>query len=187
MVNEEILTGLRNALENGDSLEAAVAILINSGYNPKDVKEASNYLYSSGTINIQTPKPDENLIMPNKKLPTSIKSPNKPSIPSSSSKTETQFSESSSTKNYGLPQDEHIHLYKNNEIDEIKQAIDAPKQDFSSSDYTPSPSVTKQLEGMRPKQSHTKEILLAIVLLVLVGILILTLVYKDEFLALFGA
>ena len=65
MVNEDILTALRNSIERGESLEKSVKILINSGYNPKEVQEASKFV-SSGII-YNEKKPDENLIMPNKK------------------------------------------------------------------------------------------------------------------------
>ena len=39
MVAEEIITSLRNAVEHGDSLESAIQLAINSGYNAKDVQE----------------------------------------------------------------------------------------------------------------------------------------------------
>ena len=34
MVNEDIITGLKNAVARGESLQNAVQILMNSGYNP---------------------------------------------------------------------------------------------------------------------------------------------------------
>ena len=44
MVREDILTGLRNALERGYSLEQAQRTLFNSGYSAKDINEATRYL-----------------------------------------------------------------------------------------------------------------------------------------------
>ena len=49
MVNEDIVTALRNAINNGESLDSAVQIMINSGYNSKEVYEASQ-LVGSGVI-----------------------------------------------------------------------------------------------------------------------------------------
>ena len=44
MVRQDIVAGLRNALERGYSLEQAKKTLLNSGYNQGDVLEAANYL-----------------------------------------------------------------------------------------------------------------------------------------------
>jgi DNA polymerase III alpha subunit (gram-positive type) len=66
MPNEEILTVLRNSIEHGDSLESSMQIMINSGYNLQEVQEASKFI-SSGSLNIQEQKPDEELTMPEQK------------------------------------------------------------------------------------------------------------------------
>jgi len=50
-MNEEIMAGLKNALERGDSLENAVASFINSGYNPEEVRAAAEIL-STGVSQI---------------------------------------------------------------------------------------------------------------------------------------
>jgi hypothetical protein len=55
MVNEEILGGLRNALERGYSFEQAVQSFINAGYNPNDVREAAAYM-SQGAISLVHPE-----------------------------------------------------------------------------------------------------------------------------------
>lgn len=55
MVNEEILGGLRNALERGSSFEQAVQSFINAGYNPDDVREAADYL-SRGVMSLVHPE-----------------------------------------------------------------------------------------------------------------------------------
>ena len=59
MSDNEILGGLRNALENGTSLERAVQSFISAGYNVKLVQEAANEL-SSGVTNITNPQPIKN-------------------------------------------------------------------------------------------------------------------------------
>ncbi|MEK6860066.1 MAG: hypothetical protein AABX54_04600 [Nanoarchaeota archaeon] len=66
MVNDEILTALKNAINHGESLDLAVNVMINSGYSPKDVNEAAQFLGQGATSYMQ-PKPDENLAMPSQK------------------------------------------------------------------------------------------------------------------------
>ena len=58
MVNEDIVTALKNAVERGQDLESTMQVMISSGYNPKDIKEASNYI-GGLTGNLQA-NPDEN-------------------------------------------------------------------------------------------------------------------------------
>ena len=41
MTKEEILAGLKQAIERGESLEQAKQSFINAGYNPRDVEEAA--------------------------------------------------------------------------------------------------------------------------------------------------
>ena len=50
MVNEDIVTALRNAVNNGESLDSAVQIMINSGYDQREVYEASQFV-GGGVIN----------------------------------------------------------------------------------------------------------------------------------------
>ena len=49
MPREEIIGGLKNALERGDSLEKAVQSFVNSGYNPQEVRTAANDLSHGAT------------------------------------------------------------------------------------------------------------------------------------------
>ncbi|MAG61221.1 hypothetical protein CMI43_00130 [Candidatus Pacearchaeota archaeon] len=62
MVNEDIVTVLRNAVNNGESLQHAMQVLTSSGYNPQQVQEASRYV-RGGTMPTLEPKPNEQLIM----------------------------------------------------------------------------------------------------------------------------
>ena len=66
MPNEDIITALKNAIDHGDSLESAKQIMISSGYNAREVEEASQFI-GGGVISSQQPTPQETLIMPNKK------------------------------------------------------------------------------------------------------------------------
>ena len=49
-MKEEIVAGLRNAMERGYSLEQAIQSFINAGYNPLDVREAANVFESVSHI-----------------------------------------------------------------------------------------------------------------------------------------
>lgn len=54
MINEEIITALKNAIDRGETIEFASQILISSGYNEKEVMEASQFVpnnFSSREIN----------------------------------------------------------------------------------------------------------------------------------------
>lgn len=66
MVVEDIVTSLKNAIEHGDSLETAMQLAINSGYSPKDVQEAAQYVSGSSIAYLQQ-KPGEQLTMPSQK------------------------------------------------------------------------------------------------------------------------
>ncbi len=50
MIDNEILGGLKNALERGQSLDKAVQSFINAGYNPRLVQEAATELSSGVTV-----------------------------------------------------------------------------------------------------------------------------------------
>lgn len=158
MVNEDILTALRNAIERGESLETASRILINSGYNAKEVQEASKFI-GSGSVLMQEPKPDENLIMPSKKS----------FFPFSRQKTATPVN---SAKPVPIK----------NEIQQIKQKVsDIP---LSTQPYKNYSDYLTQIPTQ--KKSYTKEIILVIVLLVLIGVLIVTLWFKQPIIEFFS-
>ena len=76
-MKEELLGGLKNAIERGSSLEKAVQSMINSGYNPKEVREAADLLTKGGAISmIAKPSPG----MP--KMPAQPPSKQLPKLPS---------------------------------------------------------------------------------------------------------
>ncbi len=52
-MREEIIVGMRNALERGESIERAVQTFINAGYNPFEVRAAAQMI--SGYNNASTP------------------------------------------------------------------------------------------------------------------------------------
>lgn len=75
-MQEDIITILNNAVSRGEPLQQAVQVLINSGYDPQAVQEASKYVGGGSMQNLQS-KPDEQLIMAqNKSLLGSQPAPN---------------------------------------------------------------------------------------------------------------
>ncbi|MBR9704717.1 hypothetical protein GOV12_04850, partial [Candidatus Pacearchaeota archaeon] len=66
MVNEDIITSLRNAITHGESLDSAMNTAIASGYSKRDVDEAARYVGGS-VISSQNPRSGESLTMPNKR------------------------------------------------------------------------------------------------------------------------
>ena len=79
MANEEILTGLNNALTRGQSIQAAIQSLINSGYPTQEVYETSRYAgmgITSELSSIQRRTEENNYQNDYKKLPVSSKENN---------------------------------------------------------------------------------------------------------------
>jgi len=66
MVSEDIITSLKNAVAKGETLESAMQTLVISGYNARDVQEASQYI-GSGVVHIEKASQDKMLAMPNQK------------------------------------------------------------------------------------------------------------------------
>ncbi len=58
MVREDIVSGFRNAIERGHTIEKAKKTLLNSGYSLNDVEEAARYL-NSGISTYQIQQPNE--------------------------------------------------------------------------------------------------------------------------------
>lgn len=156
MANEEILTSLRNAVARGESLENAKSVLINSGYNAKEVEESSQYVGQTAP-NLSSQKPGEELAMPEKK---SI-------IPN-------LFNKKPDSK-------EDLVKPLEKENISVKKTADNIKNEINETGL-----LSKELEKIGPKKpSHAKEIILLIVLLMLIGIFTLTIVFRDNILKLF--
>ena len=54
MAKEEIIGGLKNAVERGESIDKAVQSFINAGYNANEVREAANLVTSGVATQILT-------------------------------------------------------------------------------------------------------------------------------------
>lgn len=158
MLNEDIITALRNAIEYGESLQQAIQVLINSGYNPREVQETSQYI--GGVTSKLQPEEDEELAMlgkPRKKsiIPIFFKKPQQP-------------------------------LQK--PIQQLNSQPTPPfKSNLQISPANSTQPLSKQLKQIRPKKhSYLKEIILLIILLFLVGILITIIINRDAILKFFS-
>lgn len=60
MAKEDIIGGLRNAIERGESLESAMQSFVNAGYNANEVKEAAQSMGFGvgGTTIVNSPSPE---------------------------------------------------------------------------------------------------------------------------------
>ena len=56
MAKEEIVAGLRNAVERGQSIQQAIQSMTNAGYDPKEIQEASGYV-NMGATGVMQQKP----------------------------------------------------------------------------------------------------------------------------------
>ncbi len=154
MVNENIITALHNAVQRGESLDQAISILINSGYNQQEVREASQFV-GRGIIPLIEPKKDEQLLPTQNIIPVTtepgsslFKKLNFFKLPMLSSQKSTQSS-----------------LAQNQQ--QITQQLPVQKADSNE----------------KPKKKYTFEIMLLVVLLFLMGILIATIMFKDAILS----
>lgn len=96
MVNEEILGGLRNALERGQTLDKAVQSFINAGYNSNDVKAAASKINQGASTMMQPSQPKE-------QKPEEKPSPTKPSVPQQKETPKTQPSPQPQTEQTPKP------------------------------------------------------------------------------------
>lgn len=135
-MNEEIIAGIKNALERGESLDEAMQSFINSGYKSVEVREAVNSLTGSATP----------LMNPGASVQQMPMSPQ--AVSSSSLGSEASVVQPAS----------------------------------QSSPFAIAPIPLKVSGGTDKK----KVIFLVVLLLVLVGILIATVLYKDKILSAFS-
>ncbi|MBR9706292.1 hypothetical protein GOV14_04605 [Candidatus Pacearchaeota archaeon] len=170
MVNEEILTALNNAVANGEPLRTSVEVLINSGYNVREVQEAAKFI-GGGAIHLQETMPDEHLTMPDQKTFFPKQNSMKQVPPSPTPQPQ------QSTQQLPKPQGGMI-----NSSNSIKQAISAP-----ASVPRPTGPISNQLRKIgHAKPNYFKEILLFIFLILLIGVLVVTLFFRKSILSFFS-
>lgn len=164
MVNEDIVTALANAVNRGEPLESAIQVMINSGYNPREVTEAAQFV-GGGVIRYMQPQPGEQLTMPtNSRVPLTQIKPMQSNIPSLQRQQPSQ------------PQNQ------NNRAAQFQQQYppyspQALPQNASTNTINNSPT-------QKPKKSYGMEILLLIILLILIGCLVGVIIFKEQILQL---
>lgn len=175
----EIITGLRNAIERKETLEQAMQIMIESGYDAKEVQEASKFV-KKGALSMEEPKPEEQLIMPQQKkgawskLKFWKKKSEKQETPETQPQLPTQpFKEQ--TQQIIQQQTQQIQQSAK-QIQKLSQQIQ-PGQNQNQNQKAP---LVKQLQAIKPrKPSHLKIIILIIIILILLGILALTFFFSE--------
>jgi len=200
MPNQEITTALKNSMERGESLQTAMQIMINSGYNPAEVQEASKYF--GAPVNMQA-KQEEQLTMPSQKKGffskfkgNKVKPVKKqPAQPIESPSQKPNFQPTSPVQQPQLNSPTIPQLPPKQEAKQIKQQIMeskpiVPQVQISNpriSNKKNSKPLAKQLDKLTPKKnSHFKEIMLLIILLILIGLLIGTIFLKDTIIGWFS-
>ncbi len=172
MPNEEIITALRNAVEHGDSLQNAVQIMINSGYDFQEVQEASKYV-GEGAL-LKTQQSEEELVMPGtekKKLFSKFLRKEK-TVLQQTQKPQAEKQEFQATPEYFPPKPLQKPLFQTKPLQQPRQK---PQ------------SLAQELKKIQPlRKSYNKEIMLLTILIILVGVLITTIIYRDEILKFFS-
>jgi len=227
MVNEAIVTSLKNAVEHGESLQSAMQVMVASGYNIEEIKEASKFI-SQNQFSIE-PKSDEELTMPSEKKgffsnimgkikkapkvfkkskknqlnqpPQNIPQPLNKNYPQPLTPTPQQLNKNpqsvpqqQSTQNpQPIPQTltpnpqsiprQQLHTPQPQQLPQQSHQFVQRKAPVISK---PEP-IAKELKKINPKKhSNVKEIILLILLLILIGILVFTILYRDSILAWFS-
>ena len=158
-MNQDIITALKNGIERGEGLQFTKQILINSGYSSRDVEDASRYV-GTGVMSTLQARPSEQLVMPEKKSLIQRGNP-------------------------ALQQNKKVQR----EFQKIKQEIvqKAPQnyQQAPQQIHYQQPQIQQRVAQEIPQQkkSWTKEIILSIILLFLMGILVTTIIFKDKILS----
>ncbi len=211
MPNSEVITALRNAIDHGDTLESAKQVMINSGYNPREIEKASHFI-GGGVTTVQQPKPGEQLTMPNQKKPLLKRLKSRPSqavrvraqkslahaltraLPATQQQVQQQAPPIQPVSTQQVPPIQPVQ-----QVQQQVQQQAPPIQPVSTQQLQPTqvmqqprtqlaPTQTQaQLQKIKPKRkNYMKEIVLLIVLLGLIGLLITTIIMKDTILGWFS-
>ena len=213
MVNEDIVTVLRNAVNHGEPLQHAMQVLTNSGYDPQQVQEASRYV-RGGTMPTLEPKSNEQLIMAqNKRILGKKQIPQTdPQMQQAQNQQQQRLQSQQSLQNAMSqqppqtqqppssqpPQTQQIRPTNNLDVYGQKpmashelQELTQPMQSKSpTTNIKPSTNQIQQKEIQSPKQniklkkkSHKKEIILLIILIFLIVILASTVFFRESILS----
>lgn len=150
MVRQDILAGLRNAVERGYSLEKAKQSFISSGYSREEVDEASQFVHS-GSLNYTQQQ--------NIEMPTPAKAAQRAILPSGKS-LKSKFFSKEKTK-------------------ETQPPKPISSQQISQEQSSTDNEVKKQSKISNFFKKNWKVLGLVAILVILIIILIITLIMKD--------
>jgi hypothetical protein len=199
MPNEEIITSLKNGAQQGESLQDTIQSLINSGYNPQEVQEASNYI--GGVLSQLNPRQEDELITPESKSIFRNLMPQNQTSPKQlqENKNTIQQIKENNSQNY-KPLNPKTPSQNNSQTQPPQSPLQPtqPQPPLQSpQQLTPRPhpatlppnqkNIPTALKIPIKKQTHTKEIILLIILIFLVGILITTILFRNDILGFFTA
>ena len=208
MVNEDIITSLKNAISKGETLDSAMQTAVASGYNARDVQDASHYI-GSGIVHMEKASQDRMLTMPNqkkglfsglfsKKQPEQLiqyqsqssQIPPSPQYNTNRAQTQSQDMSFSSiplpaqTKqpiiNAPIPKPIPIQKLPQQQPQQIQRLPPQLPQQSYPQPYSYPPQKTPK------KQSYVIEIILLIMLIILAAILIITFRYRNQIVAFFS-
>ncbi len=207
MVREDILGGLKAALERGHSLQSAVETFLNAGYDPREINEALAVLHSSGMVS------SSNVPQKIKKVDDSRKNsgvsagqvsrtPSRAQVAQSTASQPVQQASIQRVSSY-LPEQEQAKPSESSPQSSFSNVKDSEK--LSSSEKPTSNSPTKPVQRVSsyghavsessssiapveqrvsayPSKKEGKGLLIALViaLLFLTGLLATVLIFKDE-------
>ena len=217
MVNEDIVTVLRNAVNHGEPLQRAMQVLTNSGYDPQQIQEASRYV-RGGTMPTLEPKSNEQLIMAqNKRLLGKKQIPQTdPQIQQAQNQQQQRLQSQQSLQNAMSqqppqtqqppssqpPQTRQIRPTNKLDVYGQKPMVSHELQELTQPMQSKSPTTnikpsTNQIQKKKiqsPKQniklkkkSHKKEIILLVILIFLIVILASTVFFRESILSFLSA
>ena len=217
MVNEDIVTVLRNAVNHGEPLQHAMQVLTNSGYDPQQVQEASRYV-RGGTMPTLEPKSNEQLIMAqNKRFLGKKQIPQTdPQMQQAQNQQQQRLQSQQSLQNTMSqqppqtqqppssqpPQTQQIRPTNNLDVYGQKPMASPELQELTQPMQSKSPTTnikpsTNQIQKKKiqsPKQniklkkkSHKKEIILLVILIFLIVILASTVFFRESILSFLSA
>ena len=182
MPNQDIITALSNAVEHGETLELAMQVIINSGYNPAEVQEASRFVMGGVVPKMQSDS-GEDLLAPeeksffkrmnffNKKIERDkFSTSERTSVPSSVQQQPRQIQPLQSYSQRPLP------------LQQPRQLLPQQSQILRQGQLPVRPP--QKIQSV--KKSYFKEIILLIILLLLIGVLIGTIIFRDNILRFFS-
>jgi len=178
MTSEDIIVALRNAVNKGEQLSAAMQVMVNSGYNPIEVNEAAKYVGQGVIPNLQPNQ--EELAMQQRR--GTIPPNQQPPQPNQQSAIQQQAQQN-------IPGQPNQPLRPN--LQQPGMQVQPPSQQQPMQQQTPvstTQTFKQQVQQQIPtkKKSHTKEIVLVLILLFLIGVLASTIFFRDVILGFFS-